>query len=79
MICWYLLFYDVSYQDQGPPQKGDPFYESQENHNLIGVANVFLEALFYNVKLDYHVPVISQQGEVCSEDFVLTICKKVLA
>ena len=44
--------------------KGDPFYESQETHNLIGVANVFLEALFSEVQLDYHVPIISQQGEV---------------
>ncbi|XP_031336617.1 kinesin-like protein KIF13B isoform X5 [Photinus pyralis] len=42
----------------------DPFYESQENHNLIGVANIFLEALFHDVKLDYHTPIISQQGEV---------------
>lgn len=42
----------------------DPFYESQENHNLIGVANIFLEALFHNVRLDYHTPIISQQGEV---------------
>lgn len=42
----------------------DPFYETQENHNLIGVANVFLEALFHDVKLDYHTPIISQQGEV---------------
>ncbi|CAN8000086.1 unnamed protein product [Ixodes hexagonus] len=42
----------------------DPFYESQENHNLIGVANVFLEALFHNVRLSYHVPIISQQGEI---------------
>lgn len=50
--------------DDGPLVKGDPFYESQENHNLIGVANVFLECLFYDVKLDYHVPIISQQGEV---------------
>ncbi|ESO83151.1 hypothetical protein LOTGIDRAFT_133948, partial [Lottia gigantea] len=50
--------------DEGPPQKGDPFYESQENHNLIGVANVFLDCLFYDVKLDYHVPIISQQGEI---------------
>lgn len=47
-----------------PPVKGDPFYESQENHNLIGVASVFLEALFYDVKLEYQVPIISQQGEV---------------
>ncbi|XP_077537872.1 kinesin heavy chain 73 isoform X2 [Haemaphysalis longicornis] len=42
----------------------DPFYESQENHNLIGVANVFLEVLFHNVRLSYHVPIISQQGEI---------------
>ena len=47
--------------------KVDPFYESQENHNLIGVANIFLEALFYDVKLDYQVPIISQQGEVRME------------
>uniref|UniRef100_A0A803VQI5 Kinesin family member 13A n=1 Tax=Ficedula albicollis TaxID=59894 RepID=A0A803VQI5_FICAL len=44
--------------------RGDPFYEAQENHNLIGVANVFLECLFYDVKLQYAVPIISQQGEV---------------
>ncbi|XP_069361242.1 kinesin-like protein KIF13A isoform X4 [Maniola hyperantus] len=42
----------------------DPFYETQENHNLIGVANIFLEALFHDVTLDYHTPIISQQGEV---------------
>ncbi|XP_076639864.1 kinesin-like protein KIF13A isoform X7 [Colletes latitarsis] len=42
----------------------DPFYESQENHNLIGVANIFLEVLFHDVRLDYHTPIISQQGEV---------------
>ena len=42
----------------------DPFYESSENHNLIGVANVFLSSLFHDVCLDYHTPIISQQGEV---------------
>lgn len=42
----------------------DPFYESQENHNLIGVANIFLECLFHDVTLDYYTPIISQQGEV---------------
>ena len=47
--------------------KSDPFYESQENHHLIGVANVFLECLFHDVKLDYQVPIISQQGEVIIE------------
>lgn len=46
------------------PSGMDPFYESQENHNLIGVANIFLEALFHDVCLDYHTPIISQQGEV---------------
>lgn len=47
------------------PMKGpDPFFESQENHNLIGVANIFLETLFHDIKLDYHTPIISQQGEV---------------
>ena len=64
-MYWLLLTICVLFQDgDGPPVKGDPFYESQENHNLIGVANVFLEALFYDVKLDYQVPIISQQGEV---------------
>ncbi|XP_073957277.1 kinesin heavy chain 73 isoform X2 [Choristoneura fumiferana] len=51
--------------DEPPAEKAiDPFYESQENHNLIGVANIFLEALFHDVTLDYHTPIISQQGEV---------------
>lgn len=47
-----------------PGKTQDPFYESQENHNLIGVANIFLEVLFHEVRLDYHTPIISQQGEV---------------
>ncbi|CAB3400058.1 unnamed protein product [Caenorhabditis bovis] len=42
----------------------DPFFESQEHHNLIGVSNVFLEVLFHDLRLDYQVPIISQQGEV---------------
>ncbi|XP_054266606.1 kinesin-like protein KIF13A isoform X4 [Macrosteles quadrilineatus] len=47
-----------------PAKVIDPFFETQENHNLIGVANVFLECLFHDVSLDYHTPIISQQGEV---------------
>lgn len=47
-----------------PGKTQDPFYESQENHNLIGVANIFLEVLFHDVRLDYHTPIISQQEEV---------------
>uniref|UniRef100_A0A1I7XXJ6 Kinesin motor domain-containing protein n=1 Tax=Steinernema glaseri TaxID=37863 RepID=A0A1I7XXJ6_9BILA len=46
---------------------GELVLESQENHSLIGVANVFLEVLFHDVKLDYHVPIISQQGEVAGK------------
>uniref|UniRef100_A0A1I7W2L8 Kinesin motor domain-containing protein n=1 Tax=Loa loa TaxID=7209 RepID=A0A1I7W2L8_LOALO len=39
-------------------------FDSQEHHSLIGVANVFLEVLLHDMRLDYHVPIISQQGEV---------------
>ncbi|KAL1245574.1 Kinesin-like protein [Trichinella spiralis] len=42
----------------------NPFFDSFDAQYLIGVANVFLEVLFYDVKLNYHVPIISQQGEV---------------
>ncbi|XP_061572677.1 kinesin-like protein KIF13A isoform X3 [Cololabis saira] len=45
-------------------KQSDPFYEAHENHNLIGVANIFLECLFHDVKLQYAIPIISQQGEV---------------
>ncbi|NXV51230.1 KI13B protein, partial [Uria aalge] len=45
-------------------RRADPFYDEQENHGLIGVANVFLECLFYDVKLQYAVPIINQKGEV---------------
>ena len=47
-------------------RRADPFYDEQENHSLIGVANVFLESLFYDVKLQYAVPIINQKGEVGS-------------
>lgn len=51
-------------KDENPAKVVDPFYESQENHNLIGVANIFLEVLSEDVTLDYHTPIISQQGDV---------------
>lgn len=54
-----------------PLSSEDMFFESQQNHNLIGVANIFLECLFYNVTLDYHTPIISQQGEVAGRLQVL--------
>ena len=55
---------EINNLDSNTGKAVDPFYETQENHNLIGVANVFLEALFHDVKLDYFTPIISQQGEV---------------
>lgn len=45
-------------------KRSDPFFDEQENHSLIGVANVFLACLFYDVKLQYAVPIINQKGEV---------------
>ncbi|XP_017287903.1 kinesin-like protein KIF13B isoform X2 [Kryptolebias marmoratus] len=45
-------------------KRADPFFDEQENHSLIGVANVFLACLFYDVKLQYAVPIINQNGEV---------------
>ncbi|MCJ8743860.1 hypothetical protein PDJAM_G00099240 [Pangasius djambal] len=45
-------------------KRADPFFDEQENHSLIGVANVFLSCLFYDVKLQYAIPIINQKGEV---------------
>ncbi|XP_047429143.1 kinesin-like protein KIF13B isoform X2 [Mugil cephalus] len=45
-------------------KRADPFFDEQENHSLIGVANVFLACMFYDVKLQYAVPIINQKGEV---------------
>uniref|UniRef100_G3PPM0 Kinesin family member 13Ba n=1 Tax=Gasterosteus aculeatus aculeatus TaxID=481459 RepID=G3PPM0_GASAC len=47
------------WQDYHLHHQDDP-----ENHSLIGVANVFLSCLFYDVKLQYAVPIINQKGEV---------------
>jgi len=46
-------------------RRADPFFDEQENHSLIGVANVFLSCLFHDVKLQYALPIINQRGEVC--------------
>ncbi|CAF1236539.1 unnamed protein product [Adineta ricciae] len=42
----------------------DPFFDAEEYNSLIGVANIFLKALFYDSKLDYLVPIINTQGEI---------------
>ena len=59
-----LLLFPKHFQGDLPNADVDPFYENQINHSLIGVANLYLEVLFHDVKLSYHVPIISQQGEV---------------
>ncbi|XP_040583928.1 kinesin-like protein KIF13A isoform X2 [Lepeophtheirus salmonis] len=41
----------------------DPFYETTESYDLIGVANLFLNVLFHDVVLEYYAPIISQHGE----------------
>ncbi|XP_075875760.1 kinesin-like protein KIF13B isoform X3 [Nelusetta ayraudi] len=60
--------YHVHHQDDPVMRsyfrRADPFFDEQENHSLIGVANVFLSCLFYDVKLQYAVPIINQKGEV---------------
>lgn len=47
--------------------ESDPFYELQESHSLIGVANIYMDVLFHDVRLNYFVPIISQQGEVAGK------------
>ncbi|PWA18954.1 hypothetical protein CCH79_00004818 [Gambusia affinis] len=60
--------YHVHHQDDPVMRsyfrRADPFFDEQEIHSLIGVANVFLSCLFYDVKLQYAVPIINQKGEV---------------
>ena len=41
-------------------------YDYESSHNLIGVANVFLDSLFIEtcILFEYDVPILSQQGEI---------------
>jgi kinesin family protein 13 len=41
------------------------FYDVNETHHLIGVANLFLGCVFQDVAFSYLAPIISQQGDVC--------------
>ena len=49
---------------QQQQKRHDPFFDVDEYSSLVGVANIFLKALFYDSKLDYLVPIINTQGEV---------------
>ena len=50
----------------------DPFFDTVESHSLIGVANLFLQPLFHDLKFEYHTPIISQDGRV-SGKLLMTI------
>jgi hypothetical protein len=54
-------------------KRNDPFFDVEDYNCLIGVANIFLKALFYDSKLDYFVPIINTQGEVMSNNFTGTL------
>nr|XP_032815549.1 kinesin-like protein KIF13A isoform X2 [Petromyzon marinus] len=55
-----------NYDPLGAGARGadDPFFEAQVEHDLIGVANLFLESLMHDVRLAYAAPIVNQQGEV---------------
>ena len=38
-----------------------------DHHELIGVANIFLEVLFYDVRLTYAAPIISKHGKIVGQ------------
>lgn len=60
-------------------KRADPFFDEQENHSLIGVANVFLSCLFYDVKLQYAVPIINQKGEVGEYNIISLSCSVIVS
>lgn len=50
----------------------NPFID-EESNSFIGVANIYLKALFYVPKLDYIVPIINTQGEVMTTRRLKTV------
>lgn len=65
-VCIFHVLFFLVQMMRSYFRRADPFFDEQENHSLIGVANVFLSCLFYDVKLQYAVPIINQKGEVGS-------------
>ena len=45
----------------------DPFFDSVESHNLIGVASVYLSCLLGDVAFEYSTPVLAQDGKVAGK------------
>lgn len=58
------FFYYLKNNEELNNHEDDPFFEALENHRLIGVANLFLDSLFYDCVFDYSLPIINQQGEI---------------
>ena len=52
----------------------DPFFDTFENHVLIGVANIYLQPLFHDLTYKYSCPVIAPDGQV-SGKLVLELAK----
>ena len=52
------------YQNIGQDADHDMEESLTENYELIGVANIFLEVLYFDVKLNYAAPIISQHGKI---------------
>ncbi|CAK9297174.1 unnamed protein product [Gordionus sp. m RMFG-2023] len=65
---------DIYNDNKNDPLKetfiSDIFYDINYTEVLLGIANVYLGCLRYNVKFDYKVPIINQQGEVESLVYV---------
>uniref|UniRef100_A0AC35TU92 Kinesin motor domain-containing protein n=1 Tax=Rhabditophanes sp. KR3021 TaxID=114890 RepID=A0AC35TU92_9BILA len=59
--------YEDCHEDNNSNNAEQLWSEAQEKHKLIGVANVFLEVLFHDMKLNYKVPILNQQGIVCGK------------
>lgn len=55
----------TEFKTHATPPNANTFYDPDQPHVLLGIANVFLQVLFYDdVELKYPVPVINQQGEI---------------
>ena len=55
---------DMREKYQGDHDDTERVETPQDNYELIGVANIFLEVLFHDVKLTYAAPIISQHGKI---------------
>ena len=45
----------------------DPFYEAVESHTLVGVANLFLGAVFHDVAFEHFAPILTPDGTIAGK------------